>query len=193
MSTFDEAYLAGAPPWDIGAPQPEVVRLEESGEIVGSVLDAGCGTGENALFLTQAGHQVWGIDSAPTAIERARQKAAERGLAVTFRVADVLRLEELGRTFDTILDCGLFHVFADPERVRYVESLRTAAAPGSRYLLLCFSDREPPGWGPRRVTEAEIRDTFRNGWQVEEIRPAVFQVRIGIGTVQAWQASIVAR
>ncbi|HZP89453.1 MAG TPA: hypothetical protein VFC04_00470, partial [Actinomycetota bacterium] len=53
---FETAY-GGSPAWDIGRPQPAVVRLEEAGEITGSVIDLGCGTGENALFLASRGHE----------------------------------------------------------------------------------------------------------------------------------------
>ena len=81
------------PPWDIGRPQQEFVRLEEAGEIQGSVLDIGCGTGENALYLAGLGHDVWGIDSAPLAIEKAKAKARKRGLKATFLVFNALKLQ----------------------------------------------------------------------------------------------------
>jgi len=61
MDFFEKAYH-GTPPWDIGRPQREFVRLEEAGKISGDVLDVGCGTGENALFLAGCGHAVWGVD-----------------------------------------------------------------------------------------------------------------------------------
>jgi 2-polyprenyl-3-methyl-5-hydroxy-6-metoxy-1,4-benzoquinol methylase len=83
MDWFDEAY-SGTPPWDIGRPQGEFVRLAESGAIRGDVLDVGCGTGENALYLASLGHVVLGIDAAPHAIEKARKKSEERGIQVTF-------------------------------------------------------------------------------------------------------------
>ena len=162
---FESAYKETAP-WDIPAPQPAFVRLEGAGEIRGSVLDAGCGTGENALHLASRGHEVWGLDFIPVAIEGA--KAKERGLGVDFQVGDALKLDQLGRTFDTVIDCGLFHTFADEERPLYVSGLATVVRPGGSIHLLCFSDQEPPGQGPRRVTQQEIRDAFRDGWQVRE-------------------------
>lgn len=145
---FEKAYQ-GQAPWDIGEPQPEIVRLAESGAIEGTVLDLGCGTGENALYLAAGGHEVWGIDFIPTAIERARDKAQKRGLAVHFEVGDALKLDGLSRTFDTVIDSGLFHVFDDELRPRYVRSLARAVSPGGVVHLLCFSDQEPPGEGPR--------------------------------------------
>jgi SAM-dependent methyltransferase len=105
---FESAYQ-GTAPWDIPGPQPAFKALEEAREIHGSVLDAGCGTGENALFLASHGHEVWGLDFVPVAVERATAKAKERGLSVHFQVGDALKLDQLGRTFDTAIDCGLFH------------------------------------------------------------------------------------
>jgi len=189
MSIFEEAYR-GTPPWDIGRPQPAFVALEESGEIAGDVLDVGCGTGENALFLAGRGHDVWGVDSAPSAIEIARRKAEERGLSAIFRVQDALLLQELGRTFDTIIDSGLFHALSDPERPLYARSLSTVLRPGGTYFMLAFSELEPGGFGPRRVTQQEIRMAFDDGWRINWIRAAAFEGRRSPGGSRAWLSSI---
>jgi cyclopropane fatty-acyl-phospholipid synthase-like methyltransferase len=190
MVNFDDAYR-GTPPWDIPQPQPAFVALGEAGAVRGSVLDAGCGTGENALYFASQGHETWGIDGAPAAIEKARQKALERGLSVEFRVHDALALEGLGRTFDTASDSGLFHVFGDEDRVRYVESLARVLDSGGRYFMLCFSDRQPGAFPlPRRVTQEEIRATFANGWRVDEIVEARFAQRFFPEGAFAWRCSI---
>src|SRR5258706_5281490 len=116
---FEWAYLSGEPPWDIGRPQPAVVRLAERGVISGDVIDIGCGTGENAVYLASRGLAVVGVDAAPTAIERAQEKARLRASAATFVVADALALEGLGRLFDTAIDCGLFHTFSNADRILF--------------------------------------------------------------------------
>ncbi len=118
---FNLSYR-GVPPWDTGRPNPEIVSLEEAGWISGSVLDAGCGTGENALYLASRGYEVWGVDAAANAIRKAVKKAQERGISARFLRADALKLDRLGRTFDTVVDCGLFHTFSDRERERYTAS-----------------------------------------------------------------------
>jgi SAM-dependent methyltransferase len=181
LNIFEQAYQ-GQAPWDIGEPQPDIVRLAESGAIQGTVLDLGCGTGENALYLAARGHEVWGIDFIPTAIERARDKAQQRGLEVHFQVGDALKLDGLSRTFDTVIDCGLFHTFDDTERTEYVQNLARAVSLGGVVHLLCFSDEEPPGEGPRRVTQQEIHSAFRDGWDVEAIRAMQFKVVESAGT-----------
>jgi SAM-dependent methyltransferase len=195
-----ESMYQGQAPWDIAGPQPVFVELEESGALRGSVLDAGCGTGENALYLAARGHEVWGIDFVPVAVERARAKARERGLDVHFQKANALELDKLGRQFDTVIDCGLFHTLSDEERPVYVAGLARVVRPGGQVHLACFSDQEPGEEGPRRVTRQEIHDAFRDGWEVCAIRESRFKTASSPGAPQfspggpkAWLASIVRR
>ncbi|MEA2504863.1 MAG: hypothetical protein QOG36_1906 [Actinomycetota bacterium] len=186
---FDAMYT-GTPPWDIGRPQGSLQAVADAGGIRGRVLDAGCGTGEHALMAAALGLDTTGVDGSPTAIDLARSKAAERGIAVRFLVADALNLGSLGENFDTVIDSGLFHVFDDDDRARYVGSLRAATAPGGRVYLLCFSDRFPPGFGPRRVSEEEIRASFSDGWTVEAIDAVGFEVNFSPEPIPAWLATI---
>jgi SAM-dependent methyltransferase len=119
----------------------------------------------------------------------ARAKALERALTTTFILGDALRLAELGRTFATVIDSGLFHVFPDRQRARYVAALAAVVGPGGRVHILCFSEREPGDWGPRRVSEAELRAAFAAGWRVEAIVPADFITNNAGGPVDGWLAS----
>lgn len=174
FSSFEEAYAKSKAPWDIGRPQPEMVALERAGRFGLRVLDVGCGTGELALHMAEHGHDVVGIDSAEIAIERAQTKAAERGLEVDFRVADVLEaLPAMLDEFDAVVDVGFFHVLSDEARITFADGLASALVPGGVYAMLCFSDRQPGETGPRRVSEAEIRATFAGErFEVLEVRPA---------------------
>src|ERR1700676_3045458 len=141
---WDAAYAASEPaPWDIGRPQPVFVRLADQGPLRGRLLDSGCGTGEQTLLAASRGADAMGIDVSPRAIERARAKAAERSLTARFEVADALRLDDLGLTFDTIVDSGVLHVFDDADRARYVASLASVLRDGGHCHLICFSDRQP--------------------------------------------------
>jgi len=186
---FEEMYQ-GTPPWDIGRPQPEFVRLATGGEIRGKVLDVGCGTGENALFFASEGLEVWGIDASPTAISKARSKASQRRLAVEFQVGDALRLEGLRHAFDVVIDSGLFHVFDDEQRPRFAAAMASALRDGGTYRMMCFSEHEPDWGGPRRVTQKEIRETFREGWRVDSIHPARFETNLEGKGASAWLSSI---
>lgn len=128
--SWDASYVGGPAPWDIGRPQPAVVRLAAAGAFAGAVLDAGCGTGENALHLAALGLRVLGVDVAETAVSVARESAAARRLDADFVVADALHLDRLGRAFDTVLDCGLFHTFDRDERGDYATSLASVTSRG---------------------------------------------------------------
>jgi cyclopropane fatty-acyl-phospholipid synthase-like methyltransferase len=159
---FDESYRS-TPPWDIGRPQGAFLSLADAGEIRGRVLDAGCGTGEHALMAARLGLNATGIDTAASAIEIARTKSRERGRNARFLVWSALDLAALGEQFDTVLDSGLFHVLDDNDRRSYVENLSKVVPQGGRYFMLCFSDRQPGDFGPRRVTQDEIRASFAQG------------------------------
>ena len=186
-----EALYERLPSWEIPRPQPAFVALFEEGQIRGTVLDAGCGTGENALFLAARGLCVFGIDLVGNAIGAARAKAAARGVpAARFLAGDALRLGELGMQFDTIIDSGLFHSFTDSERDLYVRGLEAVLKPGGLCHLLCWSDEQSGDDGPRRVSQAEIRASFARGWQVLEIAPSRFVNNTHPGGALAWRASI---
>lgn len=186
---FDQSYL-GTPPWDIGRPQPVFAALMEAGTISARVLDAGCGTGEHTLMAASRGLDATGVDSSPRAIGIAKRKATERGIAARFLVWDALALADLNERFDTVIDSGLFHVFDDEGRAQYVASLARVVRPGGHVLLMCFSDRQPGDWGPRRVRQAELREAFADGWDVESIDPSRFSVNLDPPTAEAWIARI---
>jgi SAM-dependent methyltransferase len=186
---WDASYRSGTPPWDAGGPRAAVVRLCEQGAFAGPVLDAGCGAGEDALEIAARGIEVIGVDVAPTAIRQAERKAAERGIAVTFQVGDARQLQRLGRTFRTVLDCGLFHTFGDEDRAAYVESLAAVTEPGGVLHLLCVTDAATGEQGPtRRVGRDEIPAAFAAGWNVVSIEPD--HVETTFGGLPAWRAWI---
>jgi SAM-dependent methyltransferase len=237
--SWDDAYAGSVPPaWDLGQPQPALVRLAEQGLLTGTVLDAGCGTGEQTLLAASHGADALGVDVSPLALEIARGKAAARGIpaaaggqvgpaaaggqvgpaaaggqvgpaaaggqvgpaaaggqvgSARFEVADALKLGELGLGFDTIIDSGLFHVFDDENRVRYVTGLASVLRPGGRLYLMCFSDRQPGMFGPRRVSQDELRAAFTDGWTIIAIEAEAFALNraaFGIATAQAWLATV---
>jgi len=169
------SLYAGQPPWDIGKPQKPFIELAE--KITGSILDAGCGTGDTALFLAGRGCKVTGIDYLEEPIRRAKLKAAERGSSAKFLVKDAMTLKDWSERFDNVIDSGLFHVFSDDDRKKYVEGLATVLKPSGRVFLACFSDEEPGTQGPRRVSKKELHDAFGKGWAIESIQPIRFEIR----------------
>jgi SAM-dependent methyltransferase len=169
---WDASYHDGPAPWDMGRPQPAVVRVASEGGFAGAVLDAGCGTGENALHVAAQALPVLGVDVAETALAIARAKAVDRGIEAEFAAADALQLERLGRRFDTVLDCGLFHTFDGGERPGYVASLASVTEHDGTLYVWCFSD-DGPDTGPHPVSQEELRAAFNpgTGWTIAAIDP----------------------
>jgi SAM-dependent methyltransferase len=163
---FRQAY-AHNPPWEIGHLQPPLAAVAD--QIHGSILDAGCGTGDCALHFAARGHDVVGVDFVPEAIALAKTKAAAHHVDVCFLVLDARALGELPRQFDNVVDSGLFHVLSDADRAQYVASIQHVLRPGGRLWLLCWSDQEPPKPGPRRVSRRELHAAFAAGWTLESL------------------------
>jgi SAM-dependent methyltransferase len=189
---WDASYLDGPAPWDTGEPQPAILRLAGEGAFAGAVLDAGCGTGENALHVASLGLHVLGVDVAETALSIAREKAAGRGIDAEFVVADAFHLHRLGRVFETVLDCGLFHTFASDERRDYVASLASVTGRGGHLYVLCFSDVGPDTGGPHRISQEELRAAFKpsGDWNVASVSPDRLRTRFDAQGAPAWLAKI---
>jgi cyclopropane fatty-acyl-phospholipid synthase-like methyltransferase len=193
-TTFESLYEAGAP-WDVGKPQQKFIDVAD--QVRGSVLDAGCGTGDTALFFADRGNTVTGIDFLEEPIKRAKRKNEERKLSATFLVKDATTLKDWDERFDNVIDSGLFHVFSDEDRKKYVAGLTTVLKPGGRLFLLCFSDQEPGDEGPRRISKKELHEAFAKGWTVEsiqlvqiEVRPDLKDFHFSPGGPKAWFAMI---
>jgi len=189
---WNASYVDGPAPWDVGRPQPAIVRLAAAGAFTGAVLDAGCGTGENALHVASLGLRVLGLDVAERALSIAREKAARRDLDADFVVADALRLDGLGRMFETVLDCGLFHTFDGDERRDYVAGLASVTRRGGHLYVLCFSDVGPGGCGPHPVSRKELTAAFtaRGRWSVASVSADRIQTRFDAQGAPAWLAMI---
>jgi cyclopropane fatty-acyl-phospholipid synthase-like methyltransferase len=191
---FEESYR-GEAPWDIGKPQRPFVGVAD--RITSPVLDAGCGTGDMSLFFAARGCRVTGINFTSEAILRAQAKAAEQKLNLAFLEKDALTLADWDARFNTVLDSGLFHVFSDEDRRRYVQGLAHVLQQDRQIFLMCFSDEEPETEGPRRVSRQELRNAFSQSWNIEsidavrvEVNPRFKEANFSEGGPKAWFAII---
>jgi SAM-dependent methyltransferase len=185
MNSFDSSYY-GKPPWDINRPQLAFVNIAKDYSDLGHILDIGCGTGEHAIFFSTLGYKLTGIDSSPKAIELAKEKAKKKNIEIDFFIKDALDLTGFEQKFNTIIDSGVFHIFSDTDRVLLIQNFHKVLKKDGRLFILCFSDREPPGYGPRRITKEEIIKSFENGWDIEDIEETIFETNFLNGFSIAW-------
>ncbi|MFW9807429.1 MAG: class I SAM-dependent methyltransferase [Candidatus Thorarchaeota archaeon] len=192
LSTWSTFY-SSTPPWDVGHPQQAFVKLVESGEMIPSrVLDIGSGPGENTIFLAETGFSTIGIDFTPEAVEIARDRARDRGVDVEFIVGNVLDLSRYfgSNTFDYVIDSGLFHSIHPQDLSSLIEKIEYVLKPNGIYYMLCFSDKEPPGFGPRRISKEMIRSALEPRFGVKYIRDSIFESKIHRGGARAYQYSL---
>ncbi|MCE7735574.1 MAG: class I SAM-dependent methyltransferase, partial [Candidatus Heimdallarchaeota archaeon] len=164
--------------------------LEEIGEIKGDVLDVGCGTGQNSLFLANKGYTVTGIDKSDKSVNIVKERAQQRKLNVEIVNYDIFELKNYPKSFDTIIDSSIFHMFSDEKRIQYEKNIRSVIKEGGTYHMLVFSDKETENYGPRRIKKEEIKKTFSEGWDIYRIKEARIRINIGKGWVWAWLASL---
>ncbi len=112
-------------------------------------------------------------------VAEAKAKAKARNVNVEFHIRNALSLNLGQLRFDNAIDSGLFHTFRDNERLVYAKEVAKSLREGGKYFMMCFSENEPTDWGgPRRVSRAEIRDTFSPLFQINYILDALFATRI---------------
>lgn len=172
------AYRLGLVVWQREAPPAGLVALVEGGSDDAPlrprrVLELGCGTGTDAVYLAGHGWDVTAVDLVERALVRARRAAAAAGVAPRFVRGDVTDLAALdvGRGFDLLLDVGCLHTLPADRRPDYVAGVTEVAAPGA--VLLLYGFRRPPRPAPMAagLTVEEVRARFA-GWDVIAAEPA---------------------
>jgi ubiquinone/menaquinone biosynthesis C-methylase UbiE len=179
---FDQLYRSGKArigtdgpvldviPWRLDGPQPIITELADSDQITGPVLECGCGLGDNALFLAERGYPITAIDASSAVIEQDREKAAARGLAVDFRVADATVLDGVPTGFNTVIDSAMMHCLTDEQRRDYLAAAHRVTEPGARLHILCFTDAVNGSLPmPGHTDEASLRRDLGEHWQVERM------------------------
>jgi SAM-dependent methyltransferase len=156
---WETLYRQGTPPWETGRPSPELIRLVEQRVLRPcSALEIGCGTGANAIYLSQHGFDVTAVDASPLALERARLRCEQAGGLVHFVLADIYDFASKAGRFDLVLDVGFYHFARRGQLPRFLDTLWWVTRPGSSYLTLAGATDEPAvEGGPPQVSEEEIR------------------------------------
>lgn len=183
-SWWNEAY-AGDPPWDVEEPQPAVVDLVDRGVLSGHVLEAGCGTGVDALAMAARGVQVTAMDVSGRAVRRARERVARAAApgvdesggdesAVALVVGECRSIPLAADAVDGVLDVGLFHAVDAGGRRAYADELAAVLRPGGTAAVLSFGPDAPADWGPSPVGADDVRAAFADGWRVADQRGAPY-------------------
>jgi methyl halide transferase len=178
LEQWDVDYRGDHPPlWDAGRPASELIKAVESGTIRPCrVVELGCGSGTDAVYLAGKGFDVTGIDIAPTALRLAQEKALKADVRVRWLLADVLALPSL-EPFDFIYDRGCYHELRAGNLPAYLEAVRRLSRSGTRFLLLAGNSNDTMlDYGPPRVTEQEIRDDFSRWFDFEWLRESRFEL-----------------
>jgi SAM-dependent methyltransferase len=160
---WDNRYVQGDTPWDLGRPSPELVRvLDEESIAPCPAIDLGCGTGTNAIYLASLGFDVTAADISPTAIDRCRMRRATTDVRIRCLQADLLNPpDDIGGPYGFIFDRGCYHVLRLIDVQAYFRTLERITEPGTLGLILTGNAREPMEHGPRPVSEEE----FRADWE----------------------------
>ena len=184
-SRFDHLYQFESPPWEIQRPQTCVQNAFRGGDIEGPVLDLGCGTGHNTVWMAEQGLVATGIDVSAVAIQRARALASQAQANVTFDVADA-RSYVSKEKFQTIVDSAVFHIFDDEDQSRYLHAAKNALVAGGRLVGFGFSDEEPGDWGPRRLSKSQLELCFADGWDLVSLDKVAYEI-VRDEPVKAWR------
>lgn len=177
-------YLRGKTPWDTNITPPEIVALAERLP-AGRVLDIGCGTGTNVIYLAKRGWRGVGVDFIGTAIRRAKRKARAANLSkneAQFYVADASKLDFLSGPFDLVMDIGCLHALSDAGQRAYAGHVGRLTKAGSIYTLYIFHAHVKDG-KPFGVPPEQIRALFVPPFTLES---EVISPELDRGRPSAW-------
>ena len=160
---FAEHYVNGTASWDIGKPKPPFIKIAQ--QVVSPVLDAGCGTGDTAIFFASRGLKVTGIDFVEDAILKAKAKVEGKNLSVDFFAKDATRLNEWDEKFNTVIDSGLLHCIYNKEK--YIAGLKHVLASGGKLYVYYFKD--DPSSPNEGISDSALKIFFSDGWEIETI------------------------
>jgi SAM-dependent methyltransferase len=184
-------YQSGNPPWETGQPSSELARVIAEEKIQpGRVIELGCGSGINAVWLAQQGFDVTAADFNRLAIDKARERAAAAGVTVRFVLADVLNLPDEYDPFPFFFDRGCYHAVRSVNVQAYLRTLKRVTASGSIGLILAGNARDPhePGQGPPVVSAEDLHRELEPAFEIVRLREFRFDTtpEKGMPAFLAW-------
>ncbi len=174
---FKQRYQAGNTPWDIGRPDSNLIQAVTTVPIKPcNALDIGCGTGDNAIWLSQQGFRVAGVDTSEIAIEKAKEKASKANAKCAFEVADILKSPVEGRPFGFAFDRGFFHTLGlDKERETFADTVNDHLEKDGLWLsLLGNADEQRNGPGPPQRTARDIVNAVESHFEILSLVSGAF-------------------
>jgi SAM-dependent methyltransferase len=184
---WDLLYRESTPPWETGEPTDELVRLVEEKVLKPcTVLELGCGTGANAIYLAKRGFEVTAVDMSPTAIERARTRCEQSGALLRIVLDDVFSFVKNSGSFDLVFDCGFYHFIRQIDLSQFLDLLWRVTYPGSLYLTLSGAAGETAPDGPPQVSEEQMRRELGRLFECVVVRPFRFASLVRSEGFLAW-------
>ncbi len=182
---FHERYKSGNTPWEIHRADRNLINMVHNTPIDPCrVIDIGCGTGNNVIWLHEQGFAAVGIDHTGIAIERAREKARQEKADCKFYVLDFLANSIPGAPYDFAFDRGCFHHFLEFDKLEQcAEKVADVLIDGGLWLTLTGSADEtrkgpgPPQLSARQIVNAaepyfEILSLVANHFDTDQVVPA---------------------
>lgn len=175
--SWDKIYVEGDLPWDSGKPDIHLLEvIDEIGINSGKVLEIGCGTGTNLIWLAEYGFEVTGMDISPTAIAKARKKVSAAGINCHLLTGDFMVDEIPGAPFDFIYDRGCLHVFEGVKELsRFTARVGELLVPdGIWHSLVGSTDGPPRDTGPPRQSATDLVTALEPYFEILELRASAF-------------------
>lgn len=156
---YKERYQSGDTPWDLGQADFNLIEVVTQKPILGcKVLEVGCGTGDNSIWLAQNSFQVIGTDTSDIALEKAREKASKANVQCDFMLVDFLKDKIPNAPFGFVFDRGCFHSFSsENDRRNLAQNIATHLEEGGLWLTLAGNaDEQRQRPGPPQLTAGDI-------------------------------------
>jgi SAM-dependent methyltransferase len=156
---YRERYKSEDTPWDVGRPDFNLIDVVTKKPVLScKVLDIGCGTGDNSVWLAQNRFQVTGTDTSEIALQKAKEKASKANVECDFILVDFLKNKIKGAPFSFVFDRGCFHSFdSENDRRRFAQNVAAHLQKAGLWLTLVGNaDEHRRGPGPPQRTATDI-------------------------------------